>query len=87
MSDEGHELYLAFDSDSPDFVRGWEGGKLFEEMHWQPGEIIQTIHADNAEMVMRMCEKLSRDFRATEVDGTWIEVVIGPGEAPRREAT
>lgn len=85
MTDETFSLYLQFDSDDPEFTRGWEGGKLFERMHWDPEPIDQTIHNTNTEMVMRMCEKLGREFRATELDDTWTEVHIGPGEVKRGE--
>jgi hypothetical protein len=33
-------------------------------------------------MVIRMCEKLGREFRGEELGDGWMEVYIGPGEAP-----
>jgi hypothetical protein len=74
LSDDaaGFGLVLPFDSDDPEFCRGVEAGRLWEQLN--AGEPVeQTIHATNAEMAIRMCETLDREFSAAELDETWIE--------------
>ncbi len=74
-SDEGHSLLVEFDSDAPEFVRGFEAGRLWEQLK-DPDPFGQTIHANNAEMVIRMCEQVQRDFSAEELDETWIYLKV-----------
>jgi hypothetical protein len=63
---------LLLDSDDPEFCRGVEAGRLWEQL--KTGESVeQTIHATNAEMAIRMCEALDREFSAEELDETWVE--------------
>jgi hypothetical protein len=69
-------LILPFDSDEPEFVRGFEAGRLYEQLHGDE-PFSQTIHASNAEMAMRMCEAVGRDFSADQVDHNWIELHAG----------
>ena len=74
MSDAaaGFGLVLPFDSDDAEFCRGVEAGRLWEQL--KTGEPVeQTIHATNAEMAIRMCEALDREFSAEELDDTWLE--------------
>jgi hypothetical protein len=49
------ECLLAFDTGEPEFARGFEVGLLWGRMIHE-SEIVQTIHAENAEMVIRMAE-------------------------------
>lgn len=74
MSDTvgGFGLALAFDSDDPEFCRGVEAGRLWEQLKTEE-TVEQTIHATNAEMAIRMCEALDREFSAEELDETWVE--------------
>lgn len=77
MSEAGFDLLLPFDTDDAEFVRGFEAGRLWEQL--KSGEPIdQTIHAANAEMAIRMCEAAERQFSAEELDETWIELHIAP---------
>lgn len=74
MNDGGADygLLLGFDSDDPEFCRGVEAGRLWEQL--KSGEPVeQMIHATNAEMAIRMCEALEREFSAEPIDDTWIE--------------
>lgn len=84
MSDQDVEfgLVLPFDSDHPEFTRGFECGQLWQRM--TAGEDIhdQLAHASNAEMVMRMAEALDYNFRAEAADEEWITLTLLPGEAP-----
>lgn len=69
MSDEdqeGFELALAFDTDEPEFARGFEAGKLYElAKHNGLCEMeSMTFHSTNAEMVVRIIEKTGVPVRA-----------------------
>lgn len=70
-----YSLVLPFDTEDPEFARGFEAGRLWERI--KSGEVfVQMIHATNAEMVMRMCESEEREFRAEDVDDIWVEVEV-----------
>ena len=70
-----HGLLCPFDTDDPQFVRGFEAGRLWEQLD-DPDELQQTIHATNAEMAIRMCEAKNRTFHASELDDRWIELTV-----------
>lgn len=69
-------LALPFDSDDPEFTRGVEIGRLWEQFK-QPVAFEQTIHVENAEMVLRILEATHRrghvDFTA---DDAWMVLVV-----------
>lgn len=71
-------LVLAFDSDNPEFTRGFEAGVLWGRMIHEP-YIDQTVHAGNAEMVMRMAEAHGWTFTGDPVDEQWIRVSLNRG--------
>jgi hypothetical protein len=78
MAEESdYSLLLAFDSDDEEFVRGFEAGRLCEQLRGED-EVHQMIHAANAEMAMRMCEKEHREFSAEHVDDEWIDLRVEP---------
>lgn len=66
---------LPFDSDDPEFTRGFEAGRLWEQLR-DPEPFEQTIHASNAEMAIRMCETREREFEAVELDDDWMELKV-----------
>lgn len=68
---------LAFDTDDPEFTRGFEAGRLWEQVKADAAPFEQTIHASNAEMAMRICEAQERDFRADILDEHWVEIHVG----------
>jgi hypothetical protein len=71
-------LVLPFDTDDTEFVRGFEGGRLWEQL--KTGEPVeQTIHATNTEMAIRMCEEMGREFSAEVLDEIWIELRVEQG--------
>lgn len=84
-------LALPFDTDDPEFARGVECGRLWEQMeavereHQEGVEparlgIVQVIHGTNAEMVMRMCEAKGWAYSAHILgDGHWVEVELERG--------
>lgn len=72
----GFNLLLPFDSEDPEFARGFEAGRLWEKIKNDHTTWDQMIHATNAEMVMRMAEVEDRGFRAEIIDEEWINVFI-----------
>jgi hypothetical protein len=71
-----YEVVLAFDTDDPQFVRGFEAGRLWERIKGDRATWDQMIHATNAEMVMRMCESEGREFSADVVTDDWVMVTV-----------
>jgi hypothetical protein len=77
-------LLMAFDTDDPEFARGFEVGRLWQQLHAAPtaesfeGEL---VHANNAEMLMRLGEATGRSATAVEIDGHWLKVSFGPAES------
>jgi hypothetical protein len=76
MSD-GYSLVLAFDTDSPEFTRGIEAGRLYERMVRDPEPFDQMIHATNAEMALRIAEATGRRVSAVDVgDDVWLDLQV-----------
>lgn len=67
---------LQFDSDDPEFARGFEAGRLWERIKNDAGDWDEIIHASNAEMVMRMCDSQQRAFRAEDLDEAYVQVFV-----------
>lgn len=68
-------LICPFDSDDPEFARGFELGLLWERLKdEEPCEV--TIHASNVEMVMRFADVTNRPFRADDLSDEWIHVMF-----------
>jgi hypothetical protein len=70
-------LVLAFDTDEPEFTRGFEAGQLWERIE-RDGRVNQLIHAENAEMVMRIAEAKELAFTAEDVGDGWLQVELAP---------
>lgn len=70
-----YSLTLAFDSDDPEFIRGVEAGRLYEQLRGD-GEVHQSIHATNVEMAMRICEAHGRTFKAEDLDERWVDLHV-----------
>lgn len=71
---EGYELVLAFDTDDPEFARGFEVGKVWAGLG--QGERHFTIHQANAEMVLRMAEAKGLAARSEPLDDNYFDVVF-----------
>jgi hypothetical protein len=70
-------LLLAFDSDDPEFTRGFEIGQLWERLS-RDGFLHQPLaHASNAEMFMRIAEAKSLPFSAETINDEWMSITIG----------
>lgn len=78
MSD--YTLVLPFDTDSPEFVRGVEVGRIWEHMKSTDEAFEVTIHLNNSEMVLRMAEASGRTVLSEELDDIWMTVKFGEAE-------
>lgn len=79
--DLGQGLLLAFDTQDPEFSRGFEAGRVWGALTADPDvEISEVVHAVNAEMFLRMGEALDRPVRSTELDETWMEINFDASE-------
>lgn len=77
MSDDAeYGLVLPFDTDEPEFTRGFEAGQLWERLE-RDGRAAQLIHAENTEMVMRMAESKGLRFCAEDIGDGWLTVTVG----------
>lgn len=76
MSEHNWKLVLPFDTDNPEFVRGFEAGRIWERVQNDRTDWDAIIHGTNAEMVMRMCETEGRSYRAEIMDDTFVHVFI-----------
>jgi hypothetical protein len=77
MTEEDWGLVLAFDTDDPEFIRGFEAGQLWEILS-RGGHVCRTVHGENAEMVMRMAEALDMTFSASDLGDGWLHVQVEP---------
>lgn len=73
----GLALALPFDSDSPEFRRGFEAGMLWGRTEHVLVPVRATVHADCAEMVMRIAEARNVPFSAEPLGDDWLAVTIG----------
>jgi hypothetical protein len=83
----GAALLLAFDTDEPEFARGFEAGALWAELRAAGDEVEALVHAANTEMVLRIAEACGRRAVGERVDNTWTRVIFtapetGAGPSP-----
>jgi hypothetical protein len=78
--DPAHSLALAFDTGDPEFARGVEIGRLWEQVKRCPRSFTQDVHASNTEMVMRIAEAVGREVRGETIDDSWLRVTFGVAE-------
>lgn len=65
----GFQLHLPFDVDDPEFVRGFEAGRIWTLMEENPDKLTGLIfHSVNAEMVVRMLEVKGLPLKAQFTD-------------------
>lgn len=78
----GHGLLLEFDRDNPEFVRGFELGRIWALLRGCPGDAIEEYaHASNAEMLLRMGEATGREVRSVELGDEWLLASFAPAES------
>ncbi len=67
------ELVLPFDSDDPEFTRGFEAGRLWEQVT-REGPAEMAIHASNIEMALRIAEAAGLSVIGDELSDEWVVV-------------
>jgi uncharacterized protein (DUF169 family) len=77
--DASYGCVLEFDTDEPEFRRGWECGHVYTELRRIGGMRQFMVHSDTVEMLMRIAEALDFEFTADvqdEVVGStdWVAV-------------
>lgn len=67
---DGFDPLLAFDSDDPQFARGFECGRIWTLLTTEGAEVLggQPFHATNVEMVLRMVEAAGAELTAEFTD-------------------
>lgn len=78
MDDSSGPFTLTFDSQNPEFLRGFEAGLIWSYAY-NLGALDAVIHSSNAEMVMRICEVLDLPFRGEPVNDGLIRIQVGRG--------
>jgi hypothetical protein len=73
----GHSLVLAFDTDTREFARGVEVGRLWEQLKAAPGPLEQNVKVQNAEMMLRIGEATGRTVESVELGDDWLCVILG----------
>lgn len=92
-----YSLILSFDVDDAQFVRGFEAGDTYqlarrfaegEMIHEDqgPDAFIETVHATNAEMMLRIAECHGLAVRSEEVGGGWLHVTFTRTDATEAQA-
>jgi hypothetical protein len=76
----GHACLLPFDTDDAEFARGFEAGRLWALLRDSDDEVVECIHASNAEMAMRLAEATERNVSATELGHDWLEATFSAAE-------
>lgn len=69
-------LMLQFDSDNPEFTRGFEAGIIYNKCQNNIDVVDQNIHASNSEMVIRICELFEKKFVGQLLDDDWMCITI-----------
>lgn len=67
-------LALPFDTDDPEFRRGVEVGMLWQRLQTEPLPLHATVKGVNAEMVMRIAERLEISARCSQGTGAFVDV-------------
>jgi len=75
---DGMAELLAFDTDSPEFARGFEAGRLWTQLQEPLQEIEEIVHARNSEMMLRMGEATGRRATGESIDETWTRIHFDP---------
>lgn len=68
MPEDTLEILLPSGPATAEFARGVEVGMLWSQLQAAALPFESIVHADNAEMVLRMAEAIGREVRARELD-------------------
>jgi hypothetical protein len=76
---DGHAMLLPFDTDSEDFVRGFELGRIWSLLRSAPEESVEEYaHVTSAEMLLRMAEATDREVKSEELGDGWLRASFAP---------
>lgn len=75
--EESFGLMLPFDTDDAQFRRGIEIGIMWAELQAPGGQREFQIHADCAEMAIRLGESRRMPFKADPVNEDWMVIRYG----------
>jgi hypothetical protein len=79
--DPGYQPLLPFDTDDPEFARGFEAGRLWTRLRADGDALEANVCIENAEMVLRIAEATGRTVRSEELGSGWLAVSFGVGDA------
>jgi hypothetical protein len=66
---------LAYDTDEPEFARGFEAGRLWALLRESPEtEFTEYVRITNVEMVLRIAEATGRPAQSAELGKGWLLV-------------
>ena len=68
-----HTLLMAFDTDEPEFARGFEIGGLWAALSLAPDSHSVLLHATNETMARRCAVAKNYTVQITPLDDCWIE--------------
>jgi hypothetical protein len=71
-----HRLLIKFDTNDPEFARGFEVGRIYALLEEGSLSTLRGLlfHATNAEMLLRAADRHGVEIRATSLDDTWMEI-------------
>jgi hypothetical protein len=72
VADGEYGLLLGFDTDDPQFTRGFELGRIWEIAKTFDGPFEEIVHGVNAEMLIRIAEATDRKVRSTDDGDGWL---------------
>lgn len=70
-------LLLPFETDDPQFIRGFEMGRLWQLARTVEEPFEEVVHGINAEMVLRIAEATGRTVTSHEDGDDWLTVCFG----------
>jgi hypothetical protein len=76
----GHACLLKFDTEDAEFARGFEAGRLWALLRGTDDQVVEAVHAANAEMILRLAEATGRQVQAVDLDENWIEATFSEVE-------
>jgi hypothetical protein len=83
MTDHGGSLMLEFANDSRDFALGFELGRVWSVLNTTDDPYDCEMHAENAEMMLRIGDATGRTVRWEEHNPTWATVYFSERHTPK----
>ena len=76
---DGHACLLPFDTNEPEFARGFEVGRSWALLRQAPHDVIEEYaHASNAEMMVRLGDATGRQVWSEELGDGWLLMTFEP---------